>query len=76
MGKVFEYGKDALDLAAIRRVEKPMSASLNAVWVFYIGGMGEEDTMTMRFVEGSATYEAWKVYINSQEAPNDGARRE
>ena len=70
MGKVFEYGKDALDLAAIRRVVRPTSMNLNAIWVFYVGGMGEEDTMTMRYVEGNALYEAWKVHINSQEAPD------
>ena len=70
MRKVFEYGRDALDLGAIRRVVKPTSMNLNAVWVFYIGGMSEEDTVTMRCVEGNAFYEAWKAHINNQEAPD------
>ena len=70
MGKVFEYGKDALDLAAIRRIVKPMSVYLDAVWVFYISGVGEEDTVTMQYVEWNAVYEAWKAYINGLEAPD------
>lgn len=62
--RVFEFGTTAIDLASIRRVQTPMNGA--GCYVFYIGGLSEEDTYAPRCLpEGDAIYAAWKRYVEA-----------